>query len=128
MSHEAIGTCNRHSVISLEGEIDMSGAPALRTTLMALVDDATDRAVILDLAGVTFMDSSGVGALLTVYRALQPAQRSLVIANAQRIVARVLDLTNVDTIIPMLESVDAATGGCSLTHLVRPVRRLDTAV
>ena len=128
MANDATGTCDRHSVITLEGEIDMAAAPELRAGLLSLVDDASSRAVILDLDGVTFMDSSGVGAVLSAYRKLRLQQRPLLVANAQPIVARVLDITNVDTVIPVCESVDAALEGCTLTHVVRPVSRLDTAV
>ena len=128
MSSEPSGTCERHCIISLRGELDLAAAPELRSELTALVGTNNNRAVVLDLAEVTFMDSSGVGAVLSTYRALLLQERRLVVANAHPIVARVLNLTNVDSIIPVRASVADAVDGCPLAHVARSVRRLDAAV
>jgi len=54
------------TVVEVSGEIDVASAPALRDRLLALLNrGASD--LIVDLGGVTFIDSTGVGSLLRVY-------------------------------------------------------------
>lgn len=80
----------------VSGELDISA----RTTLVDRVvepmqaNDVTRLAI--DLAQVTFCDSSGLGALLDLRRAAGDAGIEMVLRNVPPAVARVLDLTDVD--------------------------------
>ena len=53
-------------VVSLRGEIDALTAPRLGSRLFGLADEGK-RGVVVDLSEVTFMDSTGIGVLLTRY-------------------------------------------------------------
>lgn len=53
-------------VISISGELDMAAAPAFERALFEAVSE--DGPVILDLSNVSFMDSTVIGAMLTVRR------------------------------------------------------------
>jgi anti-anti-sigma factor len=82
-------------VLAVQGEIDMATAPLLR----AAIDQGlqlTGR-VVLDFAGVTFMDSSGLNVLVSVRQGR--AEDSLVIRNAPVGVVRVLAITGLDGVI-----------------------------
>jgi anti-sigma B factor antagonist len=62
------------TVISVEGELDLSSAPQLKWRLVdALEQEQT--ALVVDLAGVTFMDSTALGVLVGVRRGLDPGAR-----------------------------------------------------
>ena len=50
--------------VALTGEIDLSAVPAIRECAQALLTDALICGVEVDLSGATFIDSSGVGALI----------------------------------------------------------------
>jgi anti-sigma B factor antagonist len=54
-------------VVSLRGEIDALTAPKLGSRLYGLADEG-NRAVVVDLSDVTFMDSTGIGVLLNALR------------------------------------------------------------
>jgi anti-anti-sigma factor len=76
------------------GELDMATAP--------IFDEAITRAhelhpgdITADLAGVTFMDSSGITALVMAHRRIASTCSHLRIKNIQSPVARVLELTGV---------------------------------
>ena len=56
---------NGRAIVSLHGEIDMNCGPALRDALSAAQHGSPD--VIVDLSGVTFMDSTGLHALIGAY-------------------------------------------------------------
>ena len=79
--------------ITVRGELDAMSAPDLHAALGA--SDEGD--VELDLAGVTFIDSSGLAAVIESYMRLRPAGRRLVIVGRSPVVQRLLDLSGVST-------------------------------
>lgn len=85
--HEADGA----HVLTAQGELDLVGGPQM---LDALPDDITGP-VIIDLAGVTFMDSSGLRALLGVRAACVDAGQDLRLARPSDAVMRVLTLVDI---------------------------------
>ena len=62
---------------------------------------STDQCVVLDMGKVDFMDSSGLGALIAVFKTL-PDGRRMALANLRPNVDRVLKLTRMDTIFTIL--------------------------
>jgi len=74
----------------LTGEIDVSNVDLLARGLATV--PAPDN-VVVDLAGVTFLDSTGVAALVVAHRRAAAAGRRLAVVNAQGIVRRVLAIT-----------------------------------
>ena len=83
------------AVVEVSGEVDMAVAGELE---QALSPDRVDgrTAVVIDLTAVTFMDSSGIRALLVGHSALQKAGiRSAVAIREDSPVRRVIDLAEV---------------------------------
>ncbi|MGA5300484.1 STAS domain-containing protein [Nucisporomicrobium flavum] len=80
-------------VVTLTGECDLEGRDELTAMLLTAVDSAP--VVVVDLAGVTFIDSSGIHGLVTAHRAAQDAGRRLHVTNAGGTVATVLEITGV---------------------------------
>ena len=83
-------------VIKLDGELDMASAGTLRACLESI--DARCRRVILDLANLRYMDSSGIGVVVEAYQRLQPDLRGLVLRSPQRTVQRVLELSGLGSV------------------------------
>ncbi len=77
-------------VVVADGELDLVGAPALAAAL----PEQGDTPVIIDLAGVGFMDSSGLRALLEARQACLEAGRPFAIARPSDAVRRVLELVD----------------------------------
>jgi anti-sigma B factor antagonist len=80
-------------VVALAGECDLAGREELASVLLAAVDSA--ELVVVDVAGLTFMDSSGVHGLVTAHHAAKQAGRRLYVVNAVGAVAAVLELTGI---------------------------------
>ena len=80
------------AVVLLTGEIDLSTAPRLSTVVSELLTDPPAR-VVLDMAGVTFCDSQGLGTLVVLSRKASLAQSCLVLTNVAEFLLRVLDIT-----------------------------------
>ncbi|MEU7999382.1 STAS domain-containing protein [Micromonospora sp. NPDC049060] len=95
------------TVLEVRGELDLATSPQLREGLQQLVD-AADRQVVVDLAEVGFMDSSGLGALVVTFKALREAGGRLCLAALQPAVRSVLTVTSVDRVIDIYDSVQAA--------------------
>ncbi|MCB2223784.1 MAG: STAS domain-containing protein [Actinobacteria bacterium] len=96
-------------IVTVAGEVDLSVAPAVAG---AIADGAGAATVIVDLTGVTFIDSTGLRALVTGREGLESGGRSMVLAVADGPVARLLALTALEadfTIFPSVESA-LATG------------------
>ena len=82
------------------GEIDFASAPAMQARIAAACDRARTRQLILDLAGVQFMDSSGLRVLLHLRRELAEEQGGLVLLGPTDDVRHILTLTGLDQHLP----------------------------
>jgi anti-sigma B factor antagonist len=49
------------AIVTLTGELDLATVPSLREAALAALDAATTSTLVLDLAGLTFLDSTGLG-------------------------------------------------------------------
>ena len=97
----------RATALRLEGRLNMVAAPRLRAALDDVVAGGANR-VVVDLSGVSFMDSSGLGALIAGLRVTRQAGGDLRIAGAGEQVATVLKLTNMDRVLKPYETAEAA--------------------
>ena len=80
-------------VVLISGEIDVSTAPMVRDALDAALDGGARR-LTLDLAGVGFVDSSGLGVLVGALRRLQEERDGrLLVDNVQEPVRKVFEIT-----------------------------------
>jgi anti-sigma B factor antagonist len=89
----------------VSGELDLSVREPLEQALEAAVTAGGE--IVLDLASVSFVDSSGIGALVRVAR----EGVSLSVINAQPAVLRALEISGVDTIITIRAAAIADEGG-----------------
>jgi anti-sigma B factor antagonist len=80
-------------VVALVGECDLAGREELTSILLAAVAGADQ--VVVDMAGVTFLDSSGLHGLIVAYHAATDAGRRLYVVNAGPATATVLDVSGV---------------------------------
>jgi anti-anti-sigma factor len=94
------------AVVTVRGPLDLGTKDQLEGVLLAEVS-AGMRHIVVDLAGVSFCDSSGLSTLLRVHRQLVTHAGWLRIAAATGQVQRVLQLTNLDRI--LLHFPDAGT-------------------
>jgi anti-sigma B factor antagonist len=93
-----------YAVVSVAGEIDVGTECKFRDALTSALARGVLR-VVVDLAGVTFMGSTGIGVLMGTRRVLVAEGGSLVLAAPRGEVAEVLSLTGVGEVIPVAASV-----------------------
>lgn len=103
MEH-AIRQEEKVTVVELSGEIDVSCAPQLKDLLQGLVDDGKNQ-LLIDLAGVSFMDSTALGILINAFKRNQQAGGDIKFANPQDELRKVFSLTQTDKIFSIFDSV-----------------------
>jgi anti-anti-sigma factor len=79
--------------VAVTGEVDLATAPELRERLLGVLHTHGPAVLDIDLAGVTFLDCTGIGALVAVYNAAVHAGCQLRVLHPQPIVRRVLEVT-----------------------------------
>jgi anti-sigma B factor antagonist len=79
--------------IELAGELDLSSALTFDEQLRRIEDEADERAVLLDLEGLKFMDSTGLRLIVNAHQRALKAGRRLAIVHASKTVRRIFRLT-----------------------------------
>jgi anti-sigma B factor antagonist len=92
------------AVVMPHGDIDLTTSEALRVAMDRAVDEGST-AIVLDLSDVTFMDSTALGVLVTFHRRLGDR---LVLAAAQPVVLRLLEITKFTSVLRLTDSVASA--------------------
>ena len=94
-------------VIRPVGRLNMVSAPHLGANIDSLISDGTVRLVV-DLAGTDFIDSSGLGALITGLKKTRQAGGDLRLANPTAQITAVLEMTNLNKVLQPVSSVGGA--------------------
>ncbi|MFC6285092.1 STAS domain-containing protein [Nocardioides sp. GCM10027113] len=94
-------------VVEPRGRLTMASARQLRELLGSLVDQGTKR-IVVDMEGTTFLDSSGLGALISGLKSARQAGGDLRIVRPTPAVVTVFELTNLDKVLRPRPSVEEA--------------------
>jgi anti-anti-sigma factor len=82
--------------LEVSGEVDLAVADELHEAAMGVLDDADVTTLRVDMTGVTFLDSSGLGALVRARRDAAERGVSVVLVNPTSTVRKVLTITGLD--------------------------------
>jgi anti-sigma B factor antagonist len=101
---------DQHTILRVTGELDLFTAPRLREAVVEATDGGA-RDVVVDLDGVGFIDSSGLGVLVACLKRLRELDGSFaVIAGATSSLYKLLSLTGLDGFMPTFTSLDGVLG------------------
>ncbi len=100
MDLECIDTPGGDLVVKLCGEMDALGCTKIRTELERITDTENTN-VSLDLSQVSFLDSSGIGAIVFLYKRLKAQGRTLIIVGVQGQPQELMKLLRIDSAIPV---------------------------
>jgi anti-sigma B factor antagonist len=95
------------TVVVLTGDVDLHHSPALHATLVGVANDRP-RKLLVDLREVPYMDSSGVGTFVEVFRRVTAYRGKLVLFGMSSRVRSVFEITKLDRFFTICESQEQA--------------------
>ncbi|MFN6562132.1 MAG: STAS domain-containing protein [Nostoc sp. ChiSLP01] len=93
-------------VIKLSGSLNSTTSQEFRQNITKIIEVGV-KTVLLDFQDVTFMDSSGLGALVLAFKTLRAADIQLVICSINEQVRILFELTNMDKIFEIFPTQEA---------------------
>ena len=92
-------SADRNLLLEMKGELDHHGARNALRELELSIDAALPKKLVLDLAGVTFMDSSGIALILRAQQRMQLLDGSVLVRNVPSQARRVLDAAGIGRLV-----------------------------
>lgn len=99
-------------VVAVGGEVDLATAPQLREELESHVDGGHAR-VIVDLRRTTFLDSTGLGVLVSVLKRCREEGGDLALVITEPKLVKLFEITGLEQTFPIADSIDAAVAAIS---------------
>ena len=101
---------NGVTVVAPTGRLDVAGAPALKDAISEVVKVGPPR-IVIDMEGVSFVDSTGLGSVIAALKQIRGSQGELRLAAPNQQVRVVLELTTLDRVFPYYPTVEDALAG-----------------
>src|SRR5918911_1906268 len=96
-----------YTVLAVKGEVDVYTAPRLREKLVELVSQGKHK-IVVDLEGVDFLDSTGLGVLVGGLKRVRSHDGELALVCTKSRILKVFEITGLTRVFPMYGSVDEA--------------------
>jgi len=96
-------------VIALAGDVDLEQSPKAREILLAGLEQGID--ILVEMSGVTYIDSSGVASLVEAFQLAKQKGRSFALVSVNPAALRVLQLARLDKVFVIHETLPESTDG-----------------
>lgn len=93
--------------LTLSGEIDVYTSPKLKQELVGAIDGGCVN-VLVDLEGVAFIDSSGLGVLVSALRRVKEHDGTMRLVCTREGILKIFRITGLDKVFPIFASADEA--------------------
>jgi anti-sigma B factor antagonist len=100
------------AVVKVTGEVDVATSGALRDGLVRVITDEGQSGLVVNLADVKFIDSTGVGVLVGVWHRVRATNRSLALAAPSQHARRVLNTSGLTKAFWIYDTEAAAVEAC----------------
>ncbi len=98
-------------IVSFDGEIDLEHSPIARKALLDSIGRARSGGVVVDLERVSYIDSSGIASLVEAFQKARQQGTPFGLAVISPAVRRVLELSRLDKVFPIHESIEQGLEG-----------------
>ena len=95
------------TIVVLSGDIDLHHSPALHSTLVEVTNERPKK-LLLDLSDVPYMDSSGVGTMVEVFRRVNAYKGKMFIFGLNSRVRSIFEITKLDRFFTLCETQEEA--------------------
>jgi anti-sigma B factor antagonist len=90
-------------LVKLSGEFDLGSKPKFESEIATLISDLKPASLVLDLSGVTFIDSSGLRTIVELYGQARDDSIDFAVMPGPREVQALFELTGLDRVLPMMD-------------------------
>lgn len=97
-----------HTLISVEGDLDSAEVQDMRGDVEAVI--GAGRPVIIDISKVEFIDSSGIGLIVHIYKSLTARKIKVVLSGASQQPLELLKATQLDRFLTFSKTLEDARG------------------
>ena len=101
---------NGITVVAPTGRLDVAGAPALKEAISEVVKNGPPR-IVIDMEGVSFVDSTGLGSVISALKQVRGSQGEMRLAAPNQQARVVLELATLDRVFPYYATVEEALTG-----------------
>lgn len=95
-------------VLALAGELDLYSVPELKRAVTEAIADEQVRGLVIDLSDTTFVDSTGLGLILSSLARMRERTGRLVVVNTLQATAMTFAITGLDQVLCIVASRDEA--------------------
>ncbi|MEW6080614.1 MAG: anti-sigma factor antagonist [Bacillota bacterium] len=104
--------------VRIDGDLDLYGAEEFRRQVDHALQSSQARDLVVNMASVAFVDSSGLGAILGRYRRVSQCRGRMILAGLKARVRPMLEISGIQRIIPVAssegEALDMLKGGAGI--------------
>lgn len=104
---------HRVLIVRLSGELDHHTAEQVRKTIESELDSGMTH-LVLNLANLEFMDSSGLGVILGRYKRVSQLGGKMTLCSIQPSIYRLMEMSGLFKILPIFEDEDSAVTACGV--------------
>ena len=108
---------NEVTILALKGKMDLSNAGILKAEVKSLLD-GQQKQIHLNMSEVDFINSSGLGSLVSIMKEIRVFKGRLTLSNLAPYVNEIFEITQLSHVFEIYESVDEATASYSTTPVV----------
>ena len=101
---------DRSNVLPLKGEIDLHVSPSVTASLNSMIEKKPERLVV-DLSGVTYIDSAGLAALIGAMQKVEGYGGKFLLAGLQETVRSIFEISRLDQVFQIFPDANAALAG-----------------
>ncbi len=94
-----------HKIMKLHGDVDYFSASELKNAIFKLINEKTP-SIILDLEDVEYMDSSGIGLIVTAHKVMSNYNGLIGLVNVRDDILVLLKLATVDSILKIFKDIN----------------------
>lgn len=95
-------------IFYLEGSLALVGVKAAKEVIKPVVDDASITRILLNMKGVSMLDSSGIGFLVATFKATQKRKGKFALCNCNDVLMGIFKSTHLDNVLSIFPTEEEA--------------------
>lgn len=96
-----------HTIIAIEGEVDLNSSPQLRKVFSDLIDKGAAK-VVVNFAKVSYIDSSGLATLIEMMQRQKKGQSTMALVEMSDKIKSLFEITKLDKLFAIYRTQDEA--------------------